>query len=132
MRIKYTCKDGSRTLALWPSMALLHWIGLSFPSHREPRAAQVLRRRVVHAQRRRRDVPDDGVRGKRPALEQNTPIRHRAAEPLSVDDAFWQCFLEFTHPLIRYHTFTEVKKGEAFEFGDFFHLRIGYVPAKKP
>src|SRR5437660_3977567 len=31
MRIEYTCKDGSRTLALWPSMALLHWIGRSHP-----------------------------------------------------------------------------------------------------
>jgi len=27
MRIEYTCKDGSQTLALWPSMALLHWLG---------------------------------------------------------------------------------------------------------
>ena len=24
MLIEYTCEDGSRTLALWPSMALLH------------------------------------------------------------------------------------------------------------
>ncbi len=31
MRIEYTCKDGSRTLALWPSMALLHWLGRSHP-----------------------------------------------------------------------------------------------------
>jgi hypothetical protein len=31
MRIEYTCKDGSRTLALWPSMALLHWLGRSYP-----------------------------------------------------------------------------------------------------
>src|SRR5262245_32650837 len=30
MRIEYTCQDGSRTLALWPSMALLHWLGRSF------------------------------------------------------------------------------------------------------
>ena len=29
MRIEYTCKDGSRTLALWPSMGLLHWLGRS-------------------------------------------------------------------------------------------------------
>jgi hypothetical protein len=34
MRIQYTCLDGSRTLALWPSMALLHWLGRSIP--REP------------------------------------------------------------------------------------------------
>ena len=27
MRIEYTCEDGSRTLALWPSMALQHWLG---------------------------------------------------------------------------------------------------------
>jgi hypothetical protein len=32
MRIEYTCKDGSRTLALWPSMALLHWLGRSYPT----------------------------------------------------------------------------------------------------
>jgi hypothetical protein len=32
MRIEYTCKDGSRTLALWPSMALLHWLGRSLPT----------------------------------------------------------------------------------------------------
>jgi hypothetical protein len=31
MRIEYTCKDGSKTLALWPSMALLHWLGRSYP-----------------------------------------------------------------------------------------------------
>ena len=31
MRIEYTCKDGSRTMALWPSMALLHWLGRSVP-----------------------------------------------------------------------------------------------------
>jgi hypothetical protein len=31
MRIEYTCADGSRTLALWPSMALLHWLGRSRP-----------------------------------------------------------------------------------------------------
>jgi hypothetical protein len=34
MRIEYTCKDGSRTVALWPSMALLHWLGRSHPSPR--------------------------------------------------------------------------------------------------
>jgi hypothetical protein len=27
MRIEYTCADGSRTLAKWPSLALLHWLG---------------------------------------------------------------------------------------------------------
>jgi hypothetical protein len=32
MRIEYTCKDGSRTLAAWPSMALLHWLGRSYPT----------------------------------------------------------------------------------------------------
>lgn len=31
MRIEYTCEDDSRTLALWPSMALLHWLGRSHP-----------------------------------------------------------------------------------------------------
>jgi hypothetical protein len=31
MRIEYTCGDGSQTLALWPSMALLHWLGRSIP-----------------------------------------------------------------------------------------------------
>ena len=31
MRIEYTCKDGSRTVASWPSMALLHWLGQSHP-----------------------------------------------------------------------------------------------------
>jgi len=31
LRIEYTCKDGSKTLALWPSMALLHWLGRSYP-----------------------------------------------------------------------------------------------------
>src|SRR5277367_6659041 len=31
MRIEYTCADGSQTLALWPSMALLHWYGRSIP-----------------------------------------------------------------------------------------------------
>jgi hypothetical protein len=31
MRIEYTCEDGSRTLALWPSMALQHWLGRSCP-----------------------------------------------------------------------------------------------------
>lgn len=34
MRIEYTCKDGSKTLALWPSMALLHWLGRSLPTRR--------------------------------------------------------------------------------------------------
>jgi hypothetical protein len=34
MRIEYTCEDGSRTLALWPSMALLHWLGRSRPMPR--------------------------------------------------------------------------------------------------
>jgi hypothetical protein len=33
MRIEYTCADGSRTLALWPSLALLHWLGRSLPPH---------------------------------------------------------------------------------------------------
>src|ERR1700731_21317 len=32
MRIEYSCEDGSRTLALWPSMALLHWLGRSYPT----------------------------------------------------------------------------------------------------
>lgn len=32
MRIEYTCKDGSQTLALWPSMALMHWLGRSYPA----------------------------------------------------------------------------------------------------
>ena len=32
MRIEYTCKDGSKTLANWPSMALLHWLGRSHPT----------------------------------------------------------------------------------------------------
>jgi hypothetical protein len=32
MRIEYTCADGSRTLASWPSMALLHWLGRSYPA----------------------------------------------------------------------------------------------------
>lgn len=32
MRIEYTCADGSRTLARWPSMALLHWLGRSYPT----------------------------------------------------------------------------------------------------
>ena len=31
MRIEYTCEDGSRTLAKWPSMALQHWLGRSRP-----------------------------------------------------------------------------------------------------
>jgi hypothetical protein len=32
MRIEYTCKDGSKTLAKWPSMALQHWLGRSRPT----------------------------------------------------------------------------------------------------
>jgi hypothetical protein len=32
MLIEYTCADGSRTLAKWPSMALLHWLGRSRPT----------------------------------------------------------------------------------------------------
>src|SRR5947209_13840909 len=32
MRIEYTCEDGSRTVASWPSMALLHWLGRSNPT----------------------------------------------------------------------------------------------------
>jgi hypothetical protein len=32
MRIEYTCEDGSKTLALSPSMALLHWLGRSYPT----------------------------------------------------------------------------------------------------
>src|SRR5205823_14681021 len=32
MRIEYTCADGSRTLAASPSMALLHWLGRSYPT----------------------------------------------------------------------------------------------------
>lgn len=31
MRIEYTCEDGSRTLACWPSLALLYWLGRSCP-----------------------------------------------------------------------------------------------------
>jgi hypothetical protein len=31
MRIEYTCEDGSRTVAVRPSMALLHWLGRSHP-----------------------------------------------------------------------------------------------------
>ena len=31
MRIEYTCENGSRTLAHWPSLALLHWFGRSHP-----------------------------------------------------------------------------------------------------
>ena len=31
MRIEYECEDGSRTVALWPSIALLHWLGRSQP-----------------------------------------------------------------------------------------------------
>ena len=29
MRIEYTCDDGSRAIAKWPSMALQHWLGRS-------------------------------------------------------------------------------------------------------
>ena len=32
MRIEYICEDGSRTLATWPSIALLHWLGRSYPT----------------------------------------------------------------------------------------------------
>ena len=32
MRIEYSCNDGSKTLALWPSMALQHWLGRSYPT----------------------------------------------------------------------------------------------------
>ena len=32
MRIDYTCEDGSRTVAMWPSMALQHWLGRSRPA----------------------------------------------------------------------------------------------------
>ena len=31
MRIEYTCKDGSQTIAAWSSMALQHWLGRSRP-----------------------------------------------------------------------------------------------------
>jgi hypothetical protein len=31
MRIEYTCDDGSMTVALWPSLALLYWLGRSNP-----------------------------------------------------------------------------------------------------
>ena len=31
MRIEYTCEDGSRTVASWSSMALLHWLERSHP-----------------------------------------------------------------------------------------------------
>src|SRR3954463_9397107 len=31
MRIEYTCEDGSRTIAKWPSIALQHWLGRSRP-----------------------------------------------------------------------------------------------------
>jgi hypothetical protein len=31
MRIEYTCEDGSRTVAMFPSMALQHWLGRSRP-----------------------------------------------------------------------------------------------------
>jgi hypothetical protein len=43
MRIEYTCDDGSRTLALWPSMALLHWLGRSHPpaSVEDPNSIQL-------------------------------------------------------------------------------------------
>jgi hypothetical protein len=32
VRIEYTCEDGSRTLAGWPSLALLYWLGRSYPT----------------------------------------------------------------------------------------------------
>ena len=32
MRIEYTCADGSQTLAKWPSLALLYWLGRSQPA----------------------------------------------------------------------------------------------------
>ena len=32
MRIENTCEDGSRTIAMWPSMALQHWLGRSRPT----------------------------------------------------------------------------------------------------
>ena len=32
MRIEYTCEDGSKTVASWPSMALLHWLERSHPT----------------------------------------------------------------------------------------------------
>lgn len=35
MRIEYTCEDGSKTLAKWPSMALQHWLGRSRPNRIE-------------------------------------------------------------------------------------------------
>ena len=31
MRIEYTCEDGSKTVARWPSLALLYWLGRSQP-----------------------------------------------------------------------------------------------------
>jgi hypothetical protein len=31
MHIEYTCEDGSRALAKWPSMAMQHWLGRSRP-----------------------------------------------------------------------------------------------------
>jgi len=34
MRIEYTCEDGTRTLAGWPSMALLHWLARSHRNRR--------------------------------------------------------------------------------------------------
>jgi hypothetical protein len=44
MRIEYTCKDGSRTLALTPSMALMHWLGRSHP----PPLIEKLQPFIVH------------------------------------------------------------------------------------
>ena len=32
MLIEYTCEDGSLTLAKWPSLALLYWLGRSQPT----------------------------------------------------------------------------------------------------
>jgi hypothetical protein len=48
MRIEYTCEDGSRTLALRPSLALLHWLGRSYPMSpiEDPEPLQVY---VLHA-----------------------------------------------------------------------------------
>jgi hypothetical protein len=50
MRIEYTCKDGSQTLAIRPSLTLLHWLGRSYPmppiENPEPFQVHVLRSRV--------------------------------------------------------------------------------------
>ncbi len=34
MMIEYRCADGSRTVARWPSIALLHWLGRTRPMPR--------------------------------------------------------------------------------------------------